>query len=93
MGLKRYKRLNFSISSAAEVFQNSISQALDGFKGVRNISDDILVWGIDDDDHDKNLQALFKRLREKNLTLNKSKCMFKVDKIATVHVLFLSMLH
>lgn len=42
-GLRRYKRLNFGISSAAEVFQNVICQALQGIEGVKNLSDDIIV--------------------------------------------------
>ena len=41
--LKRYKRLNFGICSAAEVFQYCIQTALAGLPGVRNFSDDIIV--------------------------------------------------
>ena len=37
LGLRRYKRLNFGISSAAEVFQNAIQTALSGLPGVRNM--------------------------------------------------------
>ena len=45
MGLMRYKRLNFSISSAAEIFQNVIRDTLQGIDGAINISDDLLVFG------------------------------------------------
>ena len=44
IGLMRYKRLNFGISSAAEIFQNVIRETLEGIDGAINISDDILVW-------------------------------------------------
>ena len=71
VGLRRYKRLNFGISSAAEVCQNTLSTALEGLQGVRNISDDIIVFGQNQKEHDKNLEKVFKRLAEKNLTLNK----------------------
>ena len=37
LGLRRYKRLNFGISSAAEVFQNAIQTALSGLTGVCNM--------------------------------------------------------
>ena len=47
-GLRRYKRLNFGISSAAEVFQNIISQQIQDIPGAINLSDDILVFGKDD---------------------------------------------
>ena len=50
-GLRRYKRLNFGISSAAEVFQNIISQQIQDIPGTINLSDDILVFGKDDEDH------------------------------------------
>ena len=74
LGLYRYKRLFFGVNSASEIFQEEISQALTGIKGAINISDDILCIGSDQQDHDQNLHAIFKRLREKGLTLNGSKC-------------------
>ena len=76
VGLRRYKRLSFGISSAAEIFQNTLSTALEGLRGVRNISDDIIVFGQNQQEHDQNLEALFKRLNEQNITLNKEKCQF-----------------
>ena len=75
-GLWRYKRLNFGISSAAEVFQNAIRETLSGLQGVLNISDDILVFGTNQEKHDTNLRACFQRLRECGLTLNAKKCVF-----------------
>lgn len=57
LGLGRFRRLNLGINCAAEVFRNSIREALSGLKGVVNISDDILVYGTHDDDHDVNLEA------------------------------------
>ncbi len=63
LGLWRYKRLNFGVSSAAEVFQNAIRETLSGISGAINISDDILVFGATQEEHDKNLKATFERLR------------------------------
>ena len=81
MGLMRYKHLNFGISSAAEIFQNVIRETLEGIDGEKNISDDILVFGKLHEEHDQNLRAVFQRLREKGLTLNKSKCEYSKDKL------------
>ncbi|CAB3983492.1 Transposon Tf2-6 poly [Paramuricea clavata] len=75
-GLFRYKRLPFGLSCASEVFQNAIQQALHGLHGVRNIADDIIVWGKTQTQHDKNLEALLQRLVVKKLTLNLEKCKF-----------------
>ncbi|CAB4009137.1 Transposon Ty3-I Gag-Pol poly [Paramuricea clavata] len=60
----------------SEVFQNAIQQALQGLHGVRNIADDIIVWGKTQTQHDKNLEALLQRLVVKKLTLNLEKCKF-----------------
>jgi len=81
MGFMRYKRLNFEISSTAEIFQNVIRQTLEGIDGAMNISDDILVSGKTHEEHDQNLRAVFQRLREKGLTLNKSKCEYSKDRL------------
>ena len=75
-GLFRYKRLPFGLSCASEVFQNAMQQALQGLDGVRNIADDIIVWGKNQAQHDKNLEALLQRLVVKKLTLNLEKCKF-----------------
>ncbi len=73
-GLYRYKQLPFGISSASEVFQNVLQQSLQGLHGVRNIADDLIVWGKSQEEHDRNLEALFQRLDAKGLTLNGDKC-------------------
>lgn len=54
--LMRYKRLNFGISSAAEVFQNTIHQTLQGITGAKNLSDNIIIYAATQADHDKSLQ-------------------------------------
>ena len=55
-GLKRHKRLIFGLSSAPEMYQYVIQQIRQGIPGVRNISDDIIVFGSDQDSHDRNLE-------------------------------------
>jgi hypothetical protein len=77
-GVTTYKQLSFGISSAAEVFQNTLCTALEGLRGVRNISDDI-VFGQNREEHDKNFEAVFKHLNEKHVTLNKDKCKPKLN--------------
>ena len=52
LGLFRYKRLDFGLSYAAEVFQKKVSDTTNGIPCVKNISDDIYVGGTDKDTHD-----------------------------------------
>ena len=77
MSLRRSRRLNFGVNCAAEIVQNAIWEALSGLKGVIIISEDILVFGVDDADHDANLEAALERIREHGLTLNKEKWIFR----------------
>ena len=44
-GVRRYKRLDFGIIFAAEIFQNAIRNCIQGIEGSINISDDILIFG------------------------------------------------
>ena len=80
-GLFQWKRLPFGINSASEVFQNTIQQVLHNLKGVRNIVDDIIVWGQTQKEHDDNLEALLQRLRDTGLTAKRSKCLFNADSL------------
>ena len=81
-GLMRYKRLCFGVNSAPEQFQYAIQQTLQGLEGVRNIADDIIVWGKSQKEHDEHLEALMKRLSDSNLTLNPGKCQFNVESLS-----------
>ena len=72
-GLYQYKGLMFGINSAQEVYQHVIQQTLQGCEGVNNISDDIIVHGRITEEHNKRLQQVLERLKEKNLTLNAEK--------------------
>ena len=80
-GLYQYTRLMFGVSSAPEIYQHVIQQVLQGCRGVRNISDDIIVFGKTRDEHDQNLETVLQRLQQSNLTLNQEKCLFGVNKL------------
>jgi len=80
-GLYRYKRLSFGINSASEQYQHEIQRVLTGLQGAANISDDIIVHGRGDADHDQNLEAAMQRVADSGLTLNPEKCQFKMPKL------------
>ena len=54
---------------------------LQGIERVRNISDDIIVFGKSQADHDAALQAVLQKMRENNLTANPAKCLFNQSSI------------
>ena len=80
-GLRRYTRLPFGVTSAAGVFQATIQQILEGIPGARNISDDIIIYGSDQESHNHALEAVLQRLQEMNLTLNPTKCEYNKPSI------------
>jgi len=79
--LFRYKRRGFGINSAAEIFQKSIEEVLQGIDVVTNISDDIIVFGKNQSDHDNALEAVLQRMRENSVTANPAKCLFNQSSI------------
>ena len=81
VGLRRYKRLLFGINAAAEIFQNAIEEILTGLPGCKNISDDIIVFGKDQKEHDANLRGVLERLKQYNIRLKEEKCSFSQPKI------------
>lgn len=78
-GRYRWCRLPFGLSVSSEIFQKRINQAQDGLNGVLNIADDILVYSVGNTieeanaNHIRNLEALLKRCRERNIALNREK--------------------
>ena len=78
-GLYRYKRLIYGVSSAFESFQKQVESVIAGCEGVRNISDDILVWAETEEQHNQRLNEVLSRLSNAGLKVNKEKCIFKAD--------------
>ena len=70
LALFRYKRLLFGISSALELFQHIVQQVLAECRGVENISDDLIVHGKGDAEHDRNLIQVIETLIKNGLTAN-----------------------
>ena len=64
-GMYRYKRLNFGISCAPEMYNKIIQQIFQDLPGVRSIYDDVIVYGSTKQEHDQNLLNVLNLLREK----------------------------
>ena len=58
-----------------EIFQDTVTKEITrDLPGCINISDDILVYGDNQEEHDPRLEKLLKRAREKKITFSKEKC-------------------
>ena len=71
----------FGVNSASEQYQYEIQTVLAGIEGQENISDDIIVHGKDQEEHNLRLEKVIMRLEERGLTVNAEKCQFSMDKL------------
>ena len=58
--------------------QIEMQKCLAGIPRQINISDDILIGGHGDDEHDEALKMTLQRIREKGLTVKVTKCLFSI---------------
>lgn len=82
IGLHRYKRLLFGVNAASEIFQTVIADLLANIPGARNLSDDIIVYGKTQSEHDSSLRLTLSRLQSSGIRLHKDKCIFSVNTIS-----------
>ena len=80
-GLFRFKRLPFGIACAPEIFQRVVSDILQGLDGVMIYIDDILIFGRDQQEHDKRMEQVLRRLSNANLKLNWTKCQIRQSRV------------
>ena len=73
-----WKRMPFGIKPAPEIFQRRLEQALEGLPGVKNIHDDVIIygegetWAEAERNHDERMEALLQRCEEQCIVLNTS---------------------
>ena len=90
-GLYRYKRLNFGISSASEIFQEHVSNVISHIESTRNISDDVIIYGNGENSQemfDKALADTLDELPTNGLTLNLDKCKVNLPSIEYYGMIF-----
>ena len=86
-GRYRWLRLPFGLSVSSEIFQKRLHQALEGLKNVICVADDVLVYGIGEDDedaiknHDENLKELLGRCPQQGIRLNGEKTVFRQTEV------------
>ncbi|XP_054732030.1 uncharacterized protein K02A2.6-like [Anastrepha obliqua] len=80
-GLFRYKRLMFGINSAPEIFQRRLEQLLSPCSNVMNYIDDVIIFGSDEKEHDKNVNEVCEIFKANNVLLNHQKCIWKTNKL------------
>ena len=73
-GRYQFNALSFGITSAPELFQKRKNALLCNMNGVLCLMDDVLVYGKDQREHDKRLEAVLQWIEAAGMTLNRDKC-------------------
>ena len=81
VGLYRYKRLPFGVNATSEIFQRTISEILSDIVGAKNLSDDIIIHGKTQREHDRALNETLQRLQDHGAKLKREKCIFSVSEL------------
>ena len=86
-GRYRWKRMPFGINSAPEIFQCRMHELVEGLTGVEVVTDDYVVVerGSTSEaaaqDHDKNLEALLIRCKDRGIKLNADKIKLRLSSV------------
>jgi transposase InsO family protein len=75
-GLYEYIRMPFGLRNAGQTFQRLMDQVLRGLEYCFVYLDDILIASSSPEEHARHLEAVFGRIREAGLLLNREKCVF-----------------
>jgi len=82
MGLYRYNRMPFGIANAPAIFQRIMDQVIPGIPNCIAYLDDILVTGVNEEEHFKTLEMVLSKLGEFGLRCNMDKCLFFQDQVS-----------
>ena len=80
-GQKAWTKLPYGLTVSGDYFQENLDIILKGTKMTAWRSDDILVSGVDDEDHLRNVNEVFCRLEHHGLKVRKEKTVFSRDSV------------
>ena len=76
-----YKRLPFGLCVSQDLSQQAMDRILARAPGCVGIADDVVVYGRDDAEYDKNLMRLMEVAQEEGLAFHSKKCAIKTSEI------------
>ena len=81
-GHYRFKRMSFGAKMSQDVFQIKMDLIMERCPGVISIHDNIVVYGVSDEDHDANLINLLNVAQVEGLVLNSKKLQLKCPRVS-----------
>ena len=67
------KRLFFGPTNSSSIFHHEVTKVFTGLKGYVTFHDNPLVYGCDEDEHNRNMVAMLERAKVKGVTLKLGK--------------------
>lgn len=64
------------------MFNREIDKIFSNHRGIRKYCDDFLIYGVNQEDHDKNLRAVLQTIKEKGLEINEKKSEYNVMEVS-----------
>ena len=85
IGRYQFKRLPMGSKVASDIFQRMLDSVYIGLPGVTGIADDMVIFGRNEEEHDRNLILFLETTRKNGLVLNKRKLQFKNLFVRRIH--------
>ena len=82
IGRYQFKRLPMGSKVASDIFQRMLDSVYIGLPGVTGIADDMVIFGRNEEEHDRNLILFLETTRKNGLVLNKRKLQFKKKEVS-----------
>ena len=82
IGRYQFKRLPMGSKVASNIFQRMLDSVYIGLPGVTGIADDMVIFGRNEEEHDRNLILFLETTRKNGLILNKRKLQFKKEEVS-----------
>ena len=82
IGRYQFKRLPMGSEIASDIFQKMLDSVYRGLPGVTGIADDMVIFGRNEEEHDRNLILFLETTRKNGLILNKRKLQFKKEEVS-----------
>ena len=82
IGRYQFKRFPMGSKVASDIFQRMLDSVYIGLPGVTGIADDMVIFGRNEEEHDRNLILFLETTRKNGLILNKRKLQFKKEEVS-----------
>ena len=77
-----YLRLPFGLPVSQDIFQQHMDRIIEKCEGVHGISDDLIVHGATEEEHDKRLHNPMTIAKTEGLRFNSEKCVIKIQQVS-----------